>query len=84
MHREDHEIVQEPGRLGIGARDELIDRLDQLVGAEDLGRVQAAVEPDNALALLRQCSSLLVGQTLGQRQPAGDFLVSLDLPVIFR
>ena len=57
-------------RLGVVAADQLVDRLDQLLRAEHLGRVQAAVDPDDRLAFLRQRARLLVGQPLGQ-SPAG-------------
>ena len=62
VHRQDDEVVQEAHRLGVGAADQLIDRLDQLVRAEHFGRVQAAVDPDDRLAFLRQRARLIVGQ----------------------
>ena len=55
-------------RLGVGAADQLVDDLDQLVRAEHLGRVQAAVDPDDRLAFLRERVRLIVGQPLGARE----------------
>ena len=52
MHGQDDQIVQEARRLGVGAGDELIHGLDQLMRAEDFSRVQPAVDPDHALAFL--------------------------------
>ena len=54
----------------IGAADHLVDHLAELLRAERLGGVQAAVDPDNGLAVLRQRARLLVGQALGQREAA--------------
>ena len=54
------------------ARDQLVDGLDQLVGAEHFGGVQAAVDPDDRLAFLRERVRLIVGQPFGERQTLGD------------
>ena len=68
MHGQDDQVVQEARRLGVGPADQLIDGLDQLVRAEDLGGVQPAVEPHHALAFLGERPRLLVGQSFGGRQ----------------
>ena len=52
-------------RLGVVAADQLVDRLDQLLRAEHFGGVQAAVDPDDRLAFLRQRARLIVGQPFG-------------------
>ena len=61
---------------------ELIDRLHQLLRAEHLGGVKAAVDPDDRLAVARELARLVVGQALGQRQAAGDVLVFLQVLVV--
>ena len=53
-----------------------VDRFDQLLRAEHFGRVQAAVDPDDGLAVLRELARLLVGEAVGERQPAVDVLVA--------
>ena len=58
-------------RLFVVAADQLIDRLDQLMRAEDLGGVQTAVDPDDRLAFLRQRVRLVVGESFGEREPRG-------------
>ena len=67
---EDDDVVQDPQRLRIGLRVQPVDRLDQLLRAEHFGRVQAAVDPDDGLAVARELTRLLVGQTLGERELA--------------
>ena len=57
-------------RLLVVAAHHLVDRLDQLLRAEHLGRVQAAVDPDDGLAFLGERARLVVGQPLGMREPA--------------
>ncbi len=83
MHGEDDQVVQESRRLGISPADELIHRFDQLMRAEHFSGVQAAVEPDDALAFLRERVGLFVGKPLGERQPAGNVLVAIELLVVF-
>ena len=84
MHGEDDDVVEDPQRLGIGPADELVDRLDQLLRAEHLGGVQAAVDPDDRLAFRRERARLLVGEPLGERQPPRDLLVAIELLVVLR
>ena len=52
--------------------------------AEHLGRVQAAVDPDDGLALARQRAGLLVGESFGRRQAPGDLLVAIEILVVLR
>ena len=66
------------------AADELIDRLHQLLRAEHLGGMQAAVDPDDRLAVARELPRLVVGQPLGQCEPPGDVLVLLQVLVVLR
>ena len=70
-------------RLGIGLAVQLIDGLDQLLRAEHLGGVQAAVDPDDRLAVPRELPRLVVGQPFGQREPAVDVLVAAPAGVWF-
>ena len=66
-------------RLLVGAAHELIDGLDQLMRADDFGRVQAAVDPDDRLAFLRQRARLLLGEAAGAVQLLRDLLVAIEL-----
>ena len=84
VHEENDAVVQEAQRLLVVAADHLVDHLGELLGAERLGRVQAAVDPHHRLPFLRQRARLVVGQPLGERQPPRDLLVARKLPVILR
>ena len=66
MRAQDHDVAQQPHRLFVGAAHQLIDRFHQLLCAEDLGGVQAAVNPDDGFAFLRQRARLIVGQAFGE------------------
>ena len=79
VHRQDDHVAEDAHRLLIGLAGELVDGLDELLGAEHLGGVQAAVDPDHGLAFLRQRARLLVGQALGLGQPARDLAVAVQL-----
>ncbi len=76
---QDDHIPEDPHRLLVGLAGELVDGLDQLLRAEHLGGVQAAVDPDHRLAFLRQRPRLVVGQALGLRQPPRDLAVTVEL-----
>ncbi len=77
-HRQHDDVTQNPRRLVVGARDELVDRLDELLGAEHLGGVQAAIDPDHGLALAGERAGLVVGEPAGARQAARDLLVAIE------
>ena len=47
---EDNALVEDAECLGIGAAGEIPQRLDELVGADGLGGVEAAVDPDDGAA----------------------------------
>ena len=51
-------VVEEPHRLVVGAADHLVDHLAELLRAERFGGVQAAVDPDDRLAFLRERARL--------------------------
>ena len=70
VHGEDDDVAEEAQRLGVDAADELVDGLDQLLRAEHLVGVQAAVDPDDRLAFGRERARLIVGEALGAA-PAG-------------
>ena len=59
--------------------DQLVHRLDQLGGAQHLGRVQPAVDPDDRPPFLRQRARLFLGEPVGERQLPGDLLVPVEL-----
>ncbi len=62
---EDDDVVQNAQRFGIVARHHLVDELHQLVRAQHLGGVQAAVDPHHRLAFVRQRVRLVVGEAFG-------------------
>ena len=71
--------LQDPQRLLVGLAGELVDRLGELLGAEYLGGVEAAVDPDHRLAFAGQRPGLIVGEPLGQRQLPRDVPVAIEL-----
>ena len=81
---EDDDVAQDPRRLLVGAADQLVDRLDQLVRADHFGRVQAAVDPDDRLAFLRQRARLLLGHAARAVQLLRDLLVAIELGEVLR
>ena len=70
VHDEHDHVVEDAHRLLVGAADQLVDRLDQLLRAEHFGGVQAAVDPHDRLAFPRQRLRLVVGQAVGERELA--------------
>ena len=79
MHGDDDHVAQDAVGLFVVPADQLIDGLDQLVRADDLGRVQAAVDPDDRLAFLRQRPRLLLAEAAGLVQLLRDLLVAIEL-----
>ena len=67
-----------------GAADEVVEQLRRVLRAGDFGRVQAAVDVDERLALAREPARLGVGQSLRMRQPPRDLPVVIDLREILR
>src|SRR5207237_9577259 len=79
VHRENDAVAEDPQRLGIVAANQLIYGLDQLVRAEHFGCVQAAVDPDDRLALLREPAWLVLRHAFGDAELARDLLVAIEL-----
>ena len=76
VRHENDAVVQDPHRLVVGAAGELVERFDELLGAEHFGRVQPTVDPKHHLAFLRQLGGFGGVETVGQRQPARDLFVA--------
>ena len=76
---EDDHVAQDAQRLVIGLADELKDGLGELLGAQHLGGVEAAVDPDHGLALAGQGAGGVVGEAVGQRQLARNLPVAVEL-----
>ena len=68
---EDDVVVEEAQGLGIGLGVELVDGLDELLGADGLGGVKAAVDPDDGFAFFGERLGLVVGETLGAGRASG-------------
>ncbi len=83
-HAQLNHVVQEPHRFFVRAADHLPDVLDELLRAEGLRRVQPAVDPDDGFAFLRERARVRVAHALGERKPARDVLVPIDLRVVGR
>ena len=66
---QDH-VVEEAHGLGVGAADHLVDHLHELLRADRFAGVQAAIDPDDRLALAGQRAGLLFGEPFGVRQLA--------------
>src|SRR5262249_7319509 len=64
---------------GIGAADHLPDVLDDLLRAEDFGRMEAAVDENDGLAFLRERPRLIVGEPFRVRELARDLAVAIQL-----
>ncbi len=77
----DH-VAQEPQRLLVGAAHHLVDVLDELLRADRFGGVEAAVDPDDRPAFLRERPRLVVGQPFGVGQLADDLLVACEPRVV--
>ena len=75
--------MEEAHGLGIGLGVELVDGLDELLGADGLGGVEAAVDPDDRLAFFGERLGLVVGETLGQRELLADLAVVVEVLHVF-
>ena len=73
---------KKPHRLLVVAARHLIDHLAELLRAEHFGGVEAAVDPDDGLSLLRERARLRVRQPLGVREARRDLLVARQLLVV--
>ena len=76
---EDNALVEDAECLGIGAAGEIPQRLDELVGAERFGGVEAAVDPDDGATLGGEAAGLGFGETLGAREALGNRAVVPEL-----
>jgi len=83
VHQQDDVVAQDAHRLGVGAADELIGGLDQLLTAEDLAGVQPTVDPHDRLAFRREGARLVVGQPFRVRKTLRYFLVPLEPLKVF-
>ena len=64
--------------LGVVAADHLPHQFHELLYPKHLRRVQAAVDPDDRLALGGEFAGLCLGDPLGVRKPPGDLLVTIQ------
>ena len=79
LHVDADHVVEQTHGFGIGAADHLVDHFHELLGADGLAGMQAAVDPDHGFALARQRVRLIVGEAFGVRQPRRDLPVVLEL-----
>ncbi len=84
MYGENYQIVQKAHRLRIGSAGQLPDGLEELLRTKDFVGVEAAVEPDDRLALRRQRPSLGLAHPLGKRQAPCDVLESVEALMVGR
>ncbi len=82
VHEQDDRVVEKPHRLFVGAAHHLVDHLAELLRAEHFAGVQPAVDPDHGLAFARERLRLLVGEPLGEGEPARDLPDSAQVPVV--
>ena len=82
VHGEDDHVVEEARGLRVGQAHQIVDELHELVGAEHLVGVQAAVDPDDRPALLGQPPGLLPPHPVGACQPVRDLPETGQIPVI--
>ena len=83
MHGEENDIVEKPQSLRVTLADHLVHPLHELMRAQNLRRVQPAVDPNHRLPFPRQRPGLLFGDAFGQRKPSGDVLVASEIGVVF-
>ena len=84
LHIELDRVVQQPHGFRIVAADHLVDHLHQLLRADGLGGMQAAVDPDHGFAFARQRAGLVFCKPLSEGQPAGDLLIPVQIPEVLR
>jgi hypothetical protein len=71
--------MQEAHRLWIGAAVQFVDGLDELLGADRLGGVEAAIDPNDRLAFFRERMRLILGDVLRARQLLADLPIVLEI-----
>ena len=76
MGGQNDNVVQDAHGFRIVARYHFVDELHQLMSAQYFAGVQSAIDPHHGLAFVRQCARLIVGESFGEREPAGDFFVA--------
>ena len=83
-HAQHDDVVEEAHGFGVGAAHHLVDHLHELLRAD----VSLACRPPSihttALPSRGQLARLLVGEAFGQRQPAGDLLILVQVLDVFR
>ena len=65
VDKENDDVVQDAERLGIVGDQELVERFHEHLGAKRFAGVQAAVDPDDGLALGRQLVGFLGADAFG-------------------
>ncbi len=65
MDGQEDDVVQEAQRLVVVTAHHLVDQFHELLGAEHLGRVQAAIDPHDGFALRGQRVRVLVREAFG-------------------
>ncbi len=79
VREEDDALVEDAERLGIGAAGELPEGLDELVGADGLGGVEAAVDPDDGTAFGGEGAGVGFGEAFGAGEALGDGAIVVEL-----
>ena len=82
VRHEDDRVTQEALRFVVGAAHDLPRGLDQLLCAEHFGGVQAAIDPDDGLAFVRQAARFGLGDAFGTREPCTDLAIAILVPQI--
>ncbi len=83
-HGQENDVVEDAPGLGVVRADHPPDELDELLGAEDLRRVETAVDPDNGLALGGEAARVGFAYAFGQSQACRDVLVAGQPTVVRR
>ena len=79
VHGEENDIIEKPHSLLVSPADHLVHPLHELMRAQNLRRVQSAVDPNHRLPFPRQRPSLFLGDAFGQCEPSGDVLVASEI-----
>ena len=79
VRHENDAVVQNPHRFVVGTAGELIERFDELLGAQHFGCMQAAVDPEHHFAFLRQLGRFRRVEIAGHSQAIRDLFVSRQI-----
>ncbi len=82
VHGQHDDVVENAQGFGVAAGAELVDELQELLGAEHFCGVQAAVDPHDGAPFGGQAAGLVLGEVFRKGEPAGDLAVAAEAAVV--